>query len=125
MNSEFYPRPVFHVRDVAASVAYYCEKLGFSKNWGEDSEPIIAQVGRGDLEIILESEAAMPTAAVPSVLSATLRENRLDALHEELRDLGAKIRREPFDVSWDDGVRQFEVEDLAGNVLVFWGENPG
>ncbi len=126
MSQEFYVRPIFCVRDVPASVAYYCEKLGFEKSWDHgDPKPIIAQVGRSDIEIILDSGSVIPRAAVPSVLTVTLHEGRLGPLHRELRDRGARILSPPFEVTWQEGMHQFDVEDVDGNILVFHGEKPG
>ena len=48
-------------------------------------------------------------------------EDRLVALHRTLSDRGAKTRGQPVAVSWEKDTMQFEVEDLDGNLLVFWG----
>ncbi len=37
---------------------------------------------------------------------------------------GAKITAMPFAVQWQEGINQFDVEDLDGNVLLFWGDEP-
>jgi len=42
----------------------------------------------------------------------------------EHRDRGAKISTSPFEVVWEKDLYRLDVEDLAGNVLVFWGEKP-
>ena len=126
MSDEFYMRPMFCVRDVGASIAYYCEKLGFEKSWDHGGEkPIIAQVGRNGLDIILDSASAIPRAATPTVLSMSLHEpEKLGALHRELLGRGAKVVAAPFEVVWEKDLYQLDVEDLDGNVLVFWGEKP-
>ena len=124
MGDAFYTRPIFCVRDVATSIAYYCETLGFRKDWESgDDPPAIAQVSRDGLDIILDCRSVIPRAAVPSVLSMSLHAPKdLDALHRELRDRGAKIASAPFEVVWQKGTYQFDVEDLDGNTLIFWGE---
>ncbi len=126
MGDEFYTRPILCVRDVGASMTYYCEKLGFAKNWEFPvDKPIIAQVGRNGLEIILDSESTIPRASAPSVLSMTLHaSDKLGALYRELKDRGANISAPPFEVVWENDLYQLDVEDLDGNVLVFWGEKP-
>jgi uncharacterized glyoxalase superfamily protein PhnB len=43
-------------------------------------------------------------------------------LYEEFRDAGVAIRQEPNDQPW--GLREFEIEDLDGNLLVFHGPIP-
>lgn len=128
MSEEFYTRPILCVRDVGASINYYCEKLGFSRAWQfppEDDKPIIAQVERSGLYVILDSRSVLPRAAAPSVLSMSLHAaDKLGALHQEFKDRGAKITTLPFEVIWQKDVYQFDVEDLDGNVLLFWGDKP-
>ena len=126
MGDEFYMRPILGVHDVGASTAYYCAKLGFAKHWEFPAdEPIIAQVGRNGLDIILDFESALPRASVPSVLSMSLHEpDKLGALYREFKDRGAKISAAPFEVVWEKDLYQLDIEDLDGNVLVFWGEKP-
>ena len=126
MSDAFYTRPIFHVRDIVASIAYYRDALGFRKDWDSgDDPPVIAQVSRDGLDIILNCQSVIPRAAVPSVLSMSLHApETLETLHKELRDRGAKIVKAPFEVVWQPGTYQFDVEDLEGNVLIFWGEKP-
>ena len=124
MGDRYFIRPVFHVRDVAASVAYYCEKLGCRKRWDHGADgPIIAEVERGDLSVILESESVVPKPPEPSVL--TLSIENLSELHQELVGRGANIVTPPFEVVWQKNTLQFDVEDLDGNRLVFWGARSG
>ena len=120
-DDEFYTRPVFCVRDVASSIDYYCDKLGFTKGWAFGGDkPTIAQVGRDGLDVILDAGSAIPRAAVPSVVSMSVGD--LAALHKDLQKRGARITAPPFAVEWQEGICQFDVEDLDGNVLVFWGD---
>ena len=125
-HDEFYLRPILRVRDVTASARYFCEKLGFERSWQfPDDEPIIAQVGRNGLDLILDSESSLPKAETPSVLSMSLHDGEgLVRLYEELSSRGAATGGPPSEVSWQQGVFQLEVHDLDGNVLVFWGDEP-
>lgn len=125
-RDEFYLRPILCVRDVAASTRYYCEKLGFELSWQfPEDEPIIAQVGRNGLDLILDAKSSIPRARTPSVLSMSLHDaDALGALYEELSGRGAVRAGSPSPVSWQEGVFQFEVRDPDGNVLVFWGNEP-
>lgn len=127
MTDEFYARPIFRVGNVEASIVYYCEKLGFERGWSfPDDTPIIAQVGRNGLDVTLDAQSVLPKPKTPSVLSLSLHQSEnLGALYLEFEARGAKIVSSTFEVSWEQGVYQFDVEDLDGNVLVFWGENPG
>jgi len=124
MADEFFTRPLLFVQNGRASVAYYCEKLGFSKDWEHGGEKvIIAQVSRDGINIILDATSVLPKAGRPSVLSVSLEDpKKLQALYREFLDKGVKIRNPPFEVIWQKDLYQFDVEDLDGNVLVFWGE---
>ena len=123
MTDKYFIRPVFRVRDVAASVAYYCEKLGCQKRWDHGVDgPIIAEVERGDLSVILDSGSVVPKPAGPSVLTLSIQ--NLGELHRELAGRGASIVAPPFEVIWQKNTCQFDVEDLDGNLLVFWGDKP-
>jgi hypothetical protein len=124
MSDKYFIRPVFRVRDVAASVAYYCERLGCTKRWdhGGEGGPIIAEVERGDLAVILDSASVVPKPAGPSVV--TLSIENLTELHRELFGRKANIVKAPFEVVWQPNTLQFDVEDLDGNLLVFWGAKP-
>ena len=123
-QEEFWTRAIFTVRDVEASVAYYCDKLGFIRKWSHaEGKTIIAAVERGGLQIILDGGTSLPRSAIPAVLSLTLHaEAAIAALHRDLTARGAKVRNAPFAVTWQQGVYQFEVQDLDGNLLVFWGD---
>jgi hypothetical protein len=125
-KEEFFVRPVFLVKDVAASLIYYREQLDFETRWehGENA-PIIAEVERDGFSIILDSRSVLPKAQGRSVLSLSLhRPGQLGALHRELAGRGAKILAPPFAVVWQANTFQFDVEDLDGNILMFWGDTP-
>jgi uncharacterized glyoxalase superfamily protein PhnB len=121
--AEFWARPIFQVADVDASLTYYGDVLGFSVAWTHgDSPMIVAQVERGGIDIILDARSAMPRPSGTSVLTFSLhRPENLDELFQRFRERGAKVVAEPFPVVWQEGVRQFDVADLDGNLLLFWG----
>lgn len=127
MKEEFYLRPILCVTDVPASIAYYTEKLGFEAGWSFPGDaPIIAQVGRNGLDLILDAESSIPRAATPTVLSLSLHDAQgLGALHDELQGRGAELLGPPSEVSWQEGVLQLVARDPDGNVLVFWGDSAG
>jgi len=54
-KDKWYTRPIFAVHSVTKSLNYYCDLLGFTKNWGYDEAdiPQVAQVSRGEFELIL------------------------------------------------------------------------
>jgi catechol 2,3-dioxygenase-like lactoylglutathione lyase family enzyme len=129
VGGRFWSRPVVRVSNLAMSLAYYCERLGFATDWDEGGpDSAIAQVSRNGFSVILDRKAYFPKAGLPSVISLTLADApdrpALDALHRELVGLGARVTRAPFKVHWDPHVYEINVEDLDGNVLMFWGHMP-
>jgi uncharacterized glyoxalase superfamily protein PhnB len=118
-------RPVIRVRDVAASIAYYCDKLGCVTRWQHpEGKPIIAEVERGDLAIILDSESVVQKPSGSSVITLSVEPETLEALHREFMDRGANITTAPFPVVWQANTYQFDVEDRDGNILVFRSDKP-
>jgi len=128
-GGKLWARPIVRVTDLAASVAFYCQRLGFSQDWIESGEdPAVAQVSRPGVTLMLDKQAYWPKAGVPSVISLTLNDvpdrPALDVLHRELVAAGANVTRAPFKVHWDPHVYEMNVEDPDGNVLMFWGHVP-
>lgn len=72
---------------------------------------MIAQVARAGIGLILQH------GSVVAGLNLT-------ALHSELAQRSARIRKAPFQVPWQAHVHQLELEDLDGNVLIVWGDLP-
>ena len=120
--TDWFARPVLHVKDVEDSLRFYVERLGFTSPWryGEDGRVHVAQVerqgcaliladtwpeklGKGLMFISLNAEPATREAAVAA----------LDALRSELESRGATVR----DGSW--GYRLLVVDDPDGNQLFF------
>jgi catechol 2,3-dioxygenase-like lactoylglutathione lyase family enzyme len=126
MTEEFRTRPILRVRDVAASIAYYCEKLGFEKHWEHGSDPLtVAEVGRNGLGLILDSQSVLPKPTGSSALSIVFdKPETLGKIYRELKDRGAKIVAHPFPVVWQEDTYELDVEDLDGNLLTFWGGKP-
>ncbi len=128
-GGKLWARPIIRVRDLAASVAYYCQKLGFTQDWIEGGDdPAVAQVSRPGITLMLDKAAYWPKAGVPGVISLTLNDvperPALDPLHRELVAAGARVTKAPFKVHWDPKVYEMNVEDPDGNVLMFWGHMP-
>jgi len=101
------PVPVFRVKDVNASVAYYVDSLGFELRWRASHG--FACVARDRCSIFLTSDSqSQPRMwiwiGVPDV----------PALHAKLALSGAKIRNPPNNFEW---ALEMQVEDLDGNVL--------
>ncbi len=120
--TDWFARPVLHVKDVEASLRFYVNQLGFTSPWryDEDGRAHVAQVdrqgcaliladtwpekiGQGLMFISLNVEPATREAAVAA----------LDALRAELETTGVPVK----DGSW--GYRLLVVDDLDGNQLFF------
>jgi catechol 2,3-dioxygenase-like lactoylglutathione lyase family enzyme len=120
MMAEWFARPVFHVTDVAASVRFYVESLGFTSPWRyeEDGSVRVAQVERCGCAIILADN--VPTNAAPGLIFISMNVEAdgqiaplLDALRAEFEAKGVEVA----DGSW--GYRLLVVNDPDGNQLFF------
>jgi ankyrin repeat protein len=100
--------PIFDVVDLAASIAYYVDKLGFEKKWDYGDPPTFGCVGRDEVEIFLSQEGQ---EVARSSLSIFVQD--VDALYEDYKRRGAVIRRPPTNYPW--GVRRMDVQDLDGH----------
>jgi catechol 2,3-dioxygenase-like lactoylglutathione lyase family enzyme len=98
--------PILRVQNVAASIDYYVQKLGFRLNWQTFG---FACVSRGRCNIFLsEGDQGHPGGWVWVGVSDAA------ALLEEYRRTGAKIRHLPTNYSW---AYEMQVEDPDGNIL--------
>jgi catechol 2,3-dioxygenase-like lactoylglutathione lyase family enzyme len=120
--TDWFARPVLHVADVAASLRFYVDRLGFTSPWrfDENGRVYVAQVerqgcaliladtwpekiGKGLMFISLNVEPQTREAAVAA----------LDALRAELEAKGVAVK----EGSW--GYRLLVVDDPDGNQLFF------
>ena len=121
--TDWFARPVLHVSDVAASLRFYIDQLGFTSPWWryeENGKVWVAQVdrqgcalmlaqnwpekiGKGLIFISLNVEPATPKTDTAA----------LDALRAELEAKGVLVK----DGSW--GYRLLVVDDPDGNQLFF------
>ena len=104
--------PILSVRDLAASIAYYVNLLGFKVDF--EGPGIFASVSRDRCAIFLcEGDQGHAGSWV------WIGVNDVTALHEELKAKGAKIRQEPTNHPW---ALEIQVEDPDGHVLRFGSE---
>lgn len=105
--------PIFPIRDLKASIAYYTDILGFTVEWNHEN--IAASVFRGEAHLMLiEGDQGHPgTWMYIGVGDA-------QALYDELQQRGAIIRLQPTNYSW---ALETHAEDPDGNVLRF-GSDP-
>src|SRR6266436_3949200 len=99
--------PILRVGDLAASIEYYERVLGFKVDW--QYEDIIASVSRDSCHIFLcEGDQGNPGSWV------WIGVGDAEALFEEYKSTGAKIRNPPGNFPW---AYEMQVEDLDGNVM--------
>ena len=120
--TDWFARPIFHVKDVEASLRFYVGQLGFTSPWrfDQDGKVFVAQVERQNCAIILSSQ--WPDKIGNALLFISLNvepETReaataaLDELRAELEARGAAVK----DGRW--GYRLLVVDDPDGNQLFF------
>lgn len=98
--------PILPVADLAASLEYYVNVLGFKINWQAQG---FASVSRGRAGLMLcEGEQGHPGTWVWVGVSDA------DQLFDEYRASGARIRHPPNNYPW---AYELQVHDLDGNVL--------
>ena len=120
--TDWFARPVLHVRDVEASLRFYMNQLGFTSPWryDEDGRAYVAQVDRQGCALILSSQwpekigkglMFISLNVEPATREAAIA--ALDALRAELEARGVAVK----DGSW--GYRLLVVDDPDGNQLFF------
>jgi len=108
------------VHDVDASIAFYCQLLGFREEM--HPAPAFAMLSRGDLRLVLSAPGggpgggqAMTDGTVPAPGGwnrFSIEVSDLDATVEGLRRAGAHFRN---DIVSGAGGRQILLEDPSGN----------
>jgi catechol 2,3-dioxygenase-like lactoylglutathione lyase family enzyme len=120
--TDWFARPVLHVKDVEASLRFYVNQLGFTSPWryDVDGRASVAQVDRQGCALILAD--TWPEKIGKGLMFISLnvepatREAQvvaLDTLRAELEANGVPVK----DGSW--GYRLLVVDDLDGNQLFF------
>ncbi len=105
--------PILNVRNMARSVRYYVEVLGFSNaEWGGDEFTCITRDNAGIY--LCEGDQGQPGTWV------WVGVGDVDALYKEYQATGATILHPPENHSW---AREIKVEDPDGHVLRF-GSDP-
>jgi catechol 2,3-dioxygenase-like lactoylglutathione lyase family enzyme len=107
--------PILNVKNLAASIEYYVNKLGFEKKW---EWPSFAAVGRGKVEIFL----CQGGQGRPGVWVSIFMEDAMP-LYDEYKKSGAIIKEPPMNFPW--GMCEFLVEDLDGHIFRMGGERTG
>jgi len=120
--TDWFARPVLHVKDVEASLHFYIDRLGFTSPWrsDQDGRAYVAQVDRQGCALILAK--TWPEKIGKGLMFISLNvepETReamvaaLDALRADLEAKGVLVK----EGSW--GYRLLVVDDPDGNQLFF------
>ena len=120
--TDWFARPVLHVKDVEASLGFYINQLGFRSPWRYDEEgkAHVAQVDRQGCALILADtwpekigKGLMFVSVNVEPATPEAQAAALDSLRAELEAKGVMVK----DGSW--GYRLLVVDDLDGNQLFF------
>jgi catechol 2,3-dioxygenase-like lactoylglutathione lyase family enzyme len=109
---------VFTVAEVAPSLRFYVEKLGFSIHFQMGEPPSYAIVERGAVSLHLMPKSQDPRGLGTSSIYAFVA--GVDPLHEELKAKGCPIETAPENFSY--GMREMSVRDPDGNRVTFGEE---
>jgi uncharacterized glyoxalase superfamily protein PhnB len=108
---------VLAVHDLAGSVAYFSDVLGFTKDW-QDEDRWQALV-RDEVRLML---GRCPDALPPAELGdhsyfAFITTDNVDYLHQVFAEKGAIIRSPPQDKTW--GWREMAIATPEGHRMMF------
>lgn len=106
---------IFTVKDIAASLAYYRDALGFDVTF-QYGEPLYYACLCRD-EVSLHIRAPRDPAWMAGHGAIAVFVDDVDGLHAELAARGARVVKPPQDYPY--GMRDFDVVDLDGNHLTF------
>jgi predicted lactoylglutathione lyase len=104
--------PVLPVRDLARSIDFYTNKLGFKLDWGGASDTVCG-ISRDKCPVMLQVREKIDTPSWVWVgCEATL--------FDTFRAAGAKVFQEPKNHTW---AYEMKFEDIDGNIL-WLGSDP-
>lgn len=119
--------PALRVRDLAASLAFYRDVLGFTVRQGSADDGHVS-LTFGDGHLMLERPVPFYSPAYNAAIRQRLGQagptaiyfeaDDLDALWRRVREHGAPVVDELAARPW--GQTEFTVEDPDGNWLTFW-----
>jgi uncharacterized glyoxalase superfamily protein PhnB len=120
--ADWFARPILCVTDVANSLRFYVERLGFTSPWSyeESGKVVVAQVDRQGCALLLTSHWPERVGKARIFISLNVEPDTyeaqvaaLDALRAAFEAKGVPVE----DGSW--GYRLLVVDDLDGNQLYF------
>jgi len=104
--------PILYSTDVARSIDYYVNKLGFEDKWEWDTPPTFGGVSKGNVQIFFCKEGQGHPGTWLSVFV-----DDVDEFCKHAKAKGAKILSEPKNTEWN--VREMLVEDPDGHKIRF------
>jgi uncharacterized glyoxalase superfamily protein PhnB len=108
--------PSLPVKDCPAAIRYYCDVLGFKKDFDDAilgvDKTLFAGVSRAECALTLNQHDRQDYRA-----TVGCDVDDVDLLHEEYRARGVKIIFSPRDEVW--GQRHFAIADLYGHEIHF------
>lgn len=117
----FSMEPALLVHDVAATVEFYRDKLGFGIDFLYGDPPTHASVSRGEWTgnmVTIQLSQVPPEHEInPAAYLYIIMDAGLDRLCEQYRDCGVGIIEEPENQPW--GLREFAIRDCNGYMLRF------
>jgi catechol 2,3-dioxygenase-like lactoylglutathione lyase family enzyme len=113
---------VLLVRDVARSIAYYRDQLGFETSVFEENPEHYGYANRGEAWVHFahwDGVDPRPNAIAvpPDMFEIYLRADDIEALHSELQERGAEVIQAPEQMPW--ARLEIRVKDPDGYVLAF------
>ena len=111
----FRASPVLQVSDLSRSIAFYCDILGFTKEFDYGDPPYYAGVRKDDVVFHLcRSEANAERCGMGSVYVFC---DEVDAYHDRIKARGAEVTS-PLN-TYPYGMRDFQIRDTDGNLIGF------
>ena len=115
--------PVLRASQLARARDFYCDRLGFARDWlnqphDDLADPAYMGLSRGDARLHVSSFSGDGVFGTVASFYVT----DVDALFEEYRVHGVKIDLEPCDQTW--GNREMYLQDPDGNKLRFIQARP-
>jgi uncharacterized glyoxalase superfamily protein PhnB len=100
--------PILRVKDAEQSARFYCEKLGFTKDWehqfGPDF-PVFMSISCGSLRLFLSEHKGSGTDCAELYIYVP----DVDSLHAQFISRGVSIEQPLTDQPW--GVRDMQIRD--------------
>ncbi len=120
--TDWFARPVIHVKDVEASLRFYMNHLGFTSPWhyDEDGRAHVAQVDRQGCALILADTWPEKIGKGLMFISLNVEPHSREAVVAALGALRTELEAKGVPVkegSW--GYRLLVVDDPDGNQLFF------